>query len=419
MQLWGGMECTVNRVDDRFHDQSIWSGHGNHSQPDWEAVASLGIRTFRTGLLWEHFEATGSWARPDKMLHTMQRLGLHPIAGLVHHGSGPVHTCLVDPEFPEKLSAYAVKVAQRYPWLTDYTPVNEPHTTARFSCLYGHWYPHDRSKESYLRALLIQIKGIVLSMRAIRTVQPAARLIHTEDGGGFFSAPALESFRAERELRRWLGTDLLCALVTREHPAFSLLRDHGIAEEDILWFADNPCPPDVLGLNYYVTSDRYLDDRLSLYPQHLPGGDSGSEPLVDIEAVRVDHGAEIGVGAMLRAAWDRYHLPLAISEAHLGGPPPDQIRWLSDVWRQACAARTHGADVRAVTVWALLGSCNWCNLCTECVGSYEAGAFDVSQSVAEPTAYGHFVQYLARHRMPNHPALLESGWWTRPERVIY
>ncbi len=419
MQLWGGIECTVNRVRDTYHDQSVWSGHCKRFQFDWEDVASLGIRTVRTALLWEHFEATGSWSSFDRTLETLQRLGLHPIAGLVHHGSGPVHTSLIDPDFPEKLAGYALKVAQRYPWLTDYTPVNEPHTTARFSCLYGYWYPHHRSMASYLRALLLQMKGIALSMRAIRTVQPRARLIHTEDGGGFFSAPALESFRAEREVRRWLGTDLLCGTVTPGHPAFQLLREHGIPAGEILWFADNPCPPDVLGLNYYVTSDRYLDDRLDLYPPYFPGGDSGSEPLVDIEAVRVNHDASIGVTAMLTAAWERYRLPLAITEAHLGGPPDDQVRWLADVWKQACAARALGADVQAVTVWALLGSWNWCNLCMEDAGRYEPGAFDVSHGVPQPTPYTEFVKALAAHGSGDHPALAEPGWWTRDERFLY
>ena len=36
----------------------------------------------------------------------------------------------------------AARVAARYPWVLDWTPVNEPVTTARFSGLYGHWYPH-------------------------------------------------------------------------------------------------------------------------------------------------------------------------------------------------------------------------------------------------------------------------------------
>ena len=43
-------------------------------------------------------------------------------------------------------------VAERYPWVRRYTPVNEPLTTARFSALYGLWYPHVRDDAAFLRA---------------------------------------------------------------------------------------------------------------------------------------------------------------------------------------------------------------------------------------------------------------------------
>src|SRR5215218_9741125 len=102
-------------------------------------------------------------------------VGVRPIAGLVHYVSAPRHTCLSDPAFPEKLASYARAVAERYPWVEDYTPVNEPLTTARFSGLYGHWYPHGRDGRTFARALLNQLRGVVLAMRAVREVSPAAR----------------------------------------------------------------------------------------------------------------------------------------------------------------------------------------------------------------------------------------------------
>ena len=67
----------------------------------------------------------------------------------VHHGSGPGSTNLLDPKFPEKLARYAQEVATRFPYVVDYTPVNEPLTTARFSALYGYWYPHRRDEHSF------------------------------------------------------------------------------------------------------------------------------------------------------------------------------------------------------------------------------------------------------------------------------
>lgn len=415
LELWGGVECTLNRVHDISFDQLTRSGHRERALDDLTLFAQLGITALRTAMQWEWFDETGSWAFGDTVLPEMQRLRMRPIVGLLHHGSGPASTDLLDPGFPEKLAGFALQVAQRYPHVTDYTPVNEPQTTGRFACLYGHWYPHQHSMRAYMRALYNQIKGIALSMQAVRSVQPAARLIHTEDGGSTFSTPALERFRVQREHRRWLGTDLLCGTVTREHPLFRFLLEHGLSEREVLWFADNPCPPSVLGLNYYVTSDRFLDHRVELYPGWA-GGDTGSEPLVDIEAIRVRPEGIAGPGAVLRQAWDRYRLPVAITEAHLGCYPLEQMRWLAEVWREAREARAAGVDVQAVTAWALLGSYDWCHLCTQDTGTYEPGIFDVSGGDRVPTPLAGLAYKLA-HGHPLEREITAPGWWHSEDRL--
>ena len=347
----------------------------------------------------------------------MRELSLRPIVGLVHHGSGPPTTSLLDPEFPEKLAAFALQVAQRYPWVRDYTPVNEPQTTGRFACLYGHWFPHHRSMRSYVRALFHQVKGIVLAMEAVRSVQPQARLIHTEDGGPTFATSALEEFRIEREQRRWLGLDLLCRRVTRGHGLFNFLLEQGLQEQEILWFAERPCPPSVIGLNYYVTSDRFLDDRVHLYPDFFQGGDTGCEPLVDIEAVRVRREGIAGAKAVLTDAWRRYGLPLAITEAHLGCEPEEQMRWLAEVWDEAEQARREGVDVRAVTAWALLGLYDWCHLCTRAAGAYEPGVFALTPEGPVATPLTKLVQQLAHGEPLRQAALGVPGWWRQNSRL--
>ena len=420
MELWGGIECTINRVHHQFFDQHEWSGHRSHLREDLDLIQSLGINTLRTALHWEHFEASGrNWDFFDQTLSEMRLSNLTPIVGLVHHGSGPVGTDLLDPEFPTGLAAYASQVAQRYPWITRYTPVNEPHTTSRFSCLYGHWYPHHRSIASYLRALLHEVKATVLAMRAIRQVQPAAELIYTEDGGNIFGTNQLESFRAEREARRWLGTDLLCGRVTASHPLHSFLLRHGIAADEVAWFQEHQCPPSVIGFNYYPTSDRFLDHRVELYPDGFRGGDNGSEPLVDIEAIRVYEAGIPGVGAVLREAWDRYGIPVAITEAHLGGNCDDQIRWLTEVWNDAAKARDSGVNVVAVTVWALLGSYNWSTLCTRDVQIYEPGPIRIENGQRHQTALSDFVKLLAKGETEDNPADVAPAWWHRPDRITY
>ena len=44
------------------------------------------------------------WTWPDERLNALRASGVTPIAGLVHHGSGPQDTSLVDPAFAERLA---------------------------------------------------------------------------------------------------------------------------------------------------------------------------------------------------------------------------------------------------------------------------------------------------------------------------
>jgi dTDP-4-dehydrorhamnose reductase len=104
-------------------------------------------------------------------------------------------------------------VAARYPWLEYYTPVNEPCTTARFAGLYGVWYPHGRDDRTFIQALLIQCRATVLSMRAIRAVNPNARLVQTDDLGKTYSTPELAKVAEFYNERRWLAWDLLCGMI--------------------------------------------------------------------------------------------------------------------------------------------------------------------------------------------------------------
>ena len=90
-ELWAGVECTVNRVGHSYSDQLERSGHALRIK-DLERMAELGVR----------------------------RLRLTPIAGLIHHGSAPRYTNLLDPEFPEKLAwkfhdAFADSVEKCFP----------------------------------------------------------------------------------------------------------------------------------------------------------------------------------------------------------------------------------------------------------------------------------------------------------------
>ena len=52
LELWGGLECTVNRVQDAYFSQLDRNGHTDRPC-DIERFAGLGIRAIRYPILWE------------------------------------------------------------------------------------------------------------------------------------------------------------------------------------------------------------------------------------------------------------------------------------------------------------------------------------------------------------------------------
>jgi dTDP-4-dehydrorhamnose reductase len=419
-ELWGGFECTVNRVGQSYMDQLELSGHAQR-ESDLELLREIGFKAVRYPVLWERLAPQSmdciDWTWPDRRLQRLRELNVRPIVGLLHHGSGPKYTDLLDPRFPELFAEYAGAVAERYPWIDAYTPINEPLTTARFSCLYGHWYPHDRDPGKFLRSLLNQCRATILAMRKIRKVNPRAQLIQTEDLGKTHSTTQL-AYQAEFENeRRWLSLDLLSGRIDGKHPLRKFLSRQGITDQELAWFLENRLSPDTLGFNYYLTSERFLDHRVDLYPA-CPIGGNGQDVYVDVEAARVLKEELAGAGGLLREAWKRFNLPVALTELHNGCTREEQARWFVEQYRSAAGLLSEGIDVRAVTAWALLGSFNWNTLVTR-EGAYEPGVYDIRAPQPLPTVMVKILQSFASGKLPDHPFLNSPGWWGKPSRHTF
>jgi dTDP-4-dehydrorhamnose reductase len=416
--IWGGFECSIIRIGDCYRDELLETGHLQRDN-DLELLSKLCIKTLRYGVLWEHVAASGmdapDWSWTDRRLSIIRDLGITPVVGLLHHGSGPPHTNLLNPLFPQQLARYAAMVADRYPWVRLFTPVNEPVTTARFSCLYGHWFPHMRDHDAFLCALFNQVYGIVLSMRAIRHIIPDAQLIQPEELGRVFSTPPLAYQATYENDRRWLSLDLLCGRVNSDHPWFSAFVAAGIDERLLCDISDTPCAPDIIGMNYYLSSDRYLDHRLSRYPRESHGG-NGRDVYADVEAARVDVDGACSLTSRLLEAWERYRLPLAVTEIHNGCTREEQLRWLTESFEATRRAELLGVDICGFTVWALAGSTDWSSLLTRREGNYESGALDAGGGQVRRTALCGAIAGLSRPAVAVHPVLDGPGWWRRDLR---
>src|SRR5687768_12673944 len=106
-EVWGGVECTVNRVRDVWFDQLQRSGHADRLD-DLDRFAALGIAAIRYPVLWERMTVNGrlNWTWSDLRLARLRELKLRPILGLVHHGSGPANTSLLADSFATGLASY-------------------------------------------------------------------------------------------------------------------------------------------------------------------------------------------------------------------------------------------------------------------------------------------------------------------------
>jgi dTDP-4-dehydrorhamnose reductase len=417
-EIWGGVECTVVRINDQIHDQIEFSGHEKRLD-DFRLFADLGITTIRYPLLWEKYakDKEGFLRLHDERLNRLSQLNIDPIAGLVHHGSGPFFTNLLDPAFPELLAEYAADISARYPHIRYYTPVNEPLTTARFSGLYGVWYPHLKNDTAFLQILINELKGIVLAMRAVQQNNPDARLIQTEDLCKVHSTDLLKYQADFENERRWLTYDLLTGRFNRDHTLWNFITGCGIAEKDIEFFIENAVEPAVCGFNYYLSSERFLDHRLENYPEALHGG-NGRHAYADVEAVRVPE-VKIDPAGLLREAWERFRLPLAITEVHLACTREEQMRWLNEIYGIALQLKQEKIDFRAITTWSFFGSFDWNTLLQSTRRQYESGIYDVRSGEPRATALAGMVKSLNLNRSFTDGLMQVPGWWRRDIRNVY
>jgi dTDP-4-dehydrorhamnose reductase len=412
--VWAGVEPSFLTVGGRRRDQLADTGHGDR-ESDLDHLAELGVTAVRYPILWGRGGPETDWAWAGARLGRLAALEIEPVVGLLHHGWGPDGADPLDPQYPARFAAYAVEVARRFPQVRTFVPINEPLTTARFAGLYGWWDPQARDAEVFGRLMVAQCHAIRGAARALRRHDRSVRILVNEDAAQTHGTPELAEVVALYNDRRWLTFDLLTGRVDRDHPMWrSLVAIPGVSE-DLRLLADDPEWPDVLGVDHYVTSDRFLDHRLDRYATVVTQTDV-EHGFVDVELARVAGYEMDGFWRSLQETWDRYHLPVALTEVHLSGDPADEVSWWAEAWHDATSAVHAGIPVEAVTSWSTFGSCGWDNLMRHDGSAYSAGAFDVTSGRPMLTPLGLAVSGTAAGRPP---APLATGWWRQPYRVSF
>ena len=405
MEIWASPEPTVARVArDRWRDQLHETGH-DVRDGDIGLIANLGVHATRYPVLWEkvapHQPESLDFRWADRRLAALAAGGVEPIVTLLHHGSGPVYTSLVDPAFPHLFADYAAAVARRYPWVKRWTPINEPLTTARFSTLYAAWYPNAFFDDALFgRAIVNEALAIAYASDRIRDAVPDARFLLTEDLQSFTAADAgVEAYVAHKRERTFLSCELLQGRIVDGHPMHRYLVERCKVDPALLSRLERrPQPPDVMGWNYYPNSERWLESH---------GDGHRNIGVVDVAPERLD------MRALLRAAYARLGLPFALSEVHVIGTERERARWMLQRFADALAVSAEGVPMRAFGAWAAFGMVDWVSLLRRRERICEDGIYTCAAPGEQParTMVADVVAALAAGRVIEQPD--EPGWWER------
>ena len=273
-----GIECSYPTISGGRirRDQLEECGHYAHWREDLHLVRDLGLRWLRYGLPY-HRTHLGpgryDWSFADLAMAEMRRLGITPILDLLHFGVPDWLGNFQNPELPRHFANYAEAVAERYPWVRYYTPVNEIYVCARFSARDGHWNEQLRTERAFVTAVKHLSAASILATRRIARHRPDCVVVQSESAEyvtDMHATPRPE-VALQNELR-FLALDLLYG----NPPASGIgvyLADNGLTRAEYAWFMAGGLPGyHVMGVDYYGRNESLLlPDGSRLQAEDLNG----------------------------------------------------------------------------------------------------------------------------------------------------
>ncbi|HEV2762681.1 MAG TPA: hypothetical protein VGV38_06775 [Pyrinomonadaceae bacterium] len=325
-----GFECSTFLWKDKGRRDLVEeTQHRSHAREDYQILRDLGIAVSREGIPWPLVERGGRYdfSPVDPLIEAMRRAQVLPLWDLCHYGY-PDGLDPFSPDFVRRFADYcraaARHVVPRLPGPHFFTPVNE---ITFFSFCGGEWgwvAPYRKTKEDRFRFRLALCEAAIAGVKAIREVEPAARMVHI-DPLVQVVAPRdrpdqEEAARHETYVDTFLAWDIIAG---REHPELG----------------GSPEVLDIVGANNY--SFGQMEYREHGPHQALAPGDDRVKPLCDL----------------LQLVWERYGRPMIIGET--SGMGHGRAAWLKDVMEESLAAVSRGIDLHGVCLFPAVDMPDW------------------------------------------------------------
>jgi hypothetical protein len=324
------------------------TGHADMWPEDLDQLLDAGVRHLRYPLRWQLIEAEPGvfdWSETDRVLESLRDRGAVPIVDLVHHTSYPdwLRGGFLDPRFGSAFVRYARAVAERYPWLPAYTLFNEPFATLFLAGHEALWPPYERGISGFRRLLLSVLPALSEVAGYWRAALPDALHVWVDTAENHTGVGVGVPYAEMANDRRHTVLDLLTGHdVDAGRPFLGrLLADGGEPLAGL-----RPLTVDVLGLDYYPHSEWFYDDRTSHAPSPHP----------------------VGLAAIAEHYWQRYGLPMMVTETNVRGLASDRTSWLRYTLEEYELALSRGVPLHGYCWFPQVDSTDWDSLLARCVG---------------------------------------------------
>jgi beta-glucosidase len=359
---WTRFEAQPGAIE-RGETSAVSADHWNRMAEDVALMKAIHANAYRFSIEWSRLEPQEgawneeAWARYGDLVRQLREARMTPAVTLLHF-TLPLWMAdrggVAAPDFPERFSRFAAEAGRRLgPGVDLWVTLNEPNVQMYMGYVLGAWPPQKKSPPEAVRAFAGLLRGHAAAAAALRAADRGARI-------GVANNVMLLEPRSRLMLGDWLGSRFLdqfwnWAFADAIRDGRARLRLPGAAlDERIDGLVGSV---DFFGLNYYF---RYFVRLAPGTPEMFvmepgPGLRSelgGTSPVGDSppEALFL----------LMREAWKRYRLPIAITE---GGIADEQGTMRGPLIRGQVEAiqraRAEGIAVEGYFHWTLVDNFEW------------------------------------------------------------
>jgi hypothetical protein len=335
-----GYECAdhINNRGQRV-DLLALTGHMARTRANYEALAPFGIRTAREGIRWAHVERRPGqyrWTEVCQRLAAGQAAGVQQVWDICHFGY-PDDLSPLHPRFEARFAAVCAAFARLYRDYTDepllVTPINEMSFISWLGGEVAGTVPFTRGHGFDVKRRLAA--AYIAGAAAIRTIDPAARLLTTEPLINVVMPHGTNPrTRHHRHVQREVQ-----GIHESQFQALEMLSGRMCPE-----LGGGPEYLDLLGFNFYY-DNQWAHGQGRLRWEDTPR-DSRWVPLNEL----------------LHRVWERYQRPVVLSET--SHPGTDRPRWMQETAAECRRAIARGVPLLGVCLYPILDRPDWDDLTT-------------------------------------------------------